>query len=471
MEVKSGEGEGGEGISEPGSGDRGDFTAPQEGSGDDRSQHLDAGEGEHAPEDADGKAASNMLRGGFEANESKIEVSEFAVHSEYFGEWVDDPASIFCGGLLQMSRERYTIAKCFLGWMSSMAYELSVAPSFQDIRQVGLNPNHWYVAAMGREVTTKPVGIVFWGEAIVLFRDTQGQVQALEDRCPHRQVKLSEGQVKGNTLECAYHGWQFDGMGQCVAVPHLEEQQKLPSCRIRRYPVQERDGFVWIFPGEGEPSGEPFAISEWEDLDYIGSVAPFQCGGHFSFLIENLMDMYHGHLHNNYQAWANPQLEDLEEDGDRVHAHYQAQSYYKIDKIWSVSQLLFPALRQLHPEPLDVSYVYPHWAAALGQDFRIYCLLCPISPTETRAYLLHFTSLKAFPRLQRHPDWFRRWIKNRFFGSARLLLEGLIRQDVKMIEQEQQSYLQHPERRNYELNRAIASVQRLIRRQVGSLGS
>jgi hypothetical protein len=36
---------------------------------------------------------------------------------------------------------------------------------------------------------------------------------------------------------------------------------------------------------------------------------------------------------------------------DRVHAHYDAESYYRVDKIWSVSQLFIPALRQLHPEP------------------------------------------------------------------------------------------------------------------------
>jgi phenylpropionate dioxygenase-like ring-hydroxylating dioxygenase large terminal subunit len=177
------------------------------------------------------------------------------------------------------------------------------------------------------------------------------------------------------------------------------------------------------------------------------------------------MDMYHGHLHDNYQAWADPQLQSIDESSDRVHAHYEAQSYYKIDRIWSVSQLIFPALRKLHPEPLDVSYIYPHWRSTLGQDFKIYCLFCPIDETHTRAYLLHFTSLEAFPNLHKLSDRFRRTIKNLFFNSAKKLLEGLIVQDVLMMEQEQQAYLQNPDRKVYELNRAIASVQRLIRHQ------
>jgi hypothetical protein len=182
-------------------------------------------------------------------------------------------------------------------------------------------------------------------------------------------------------------------------------------------------------------------------------------------LIENLMDMYHGHLHQDWQAWTDAVLEDIQEDANRVDVHYQAQSYYKIDKIWSISQLFFPALRRLHPEPLDVSYVYPHWVSTLGKDFKIYCLLCPVNQTATRAYLIHFTSLNAFWRLHKLPVWFRRFVKDSLFSSAQKLLDGLVRQDVQMIEEEQQAYLNNPDRRSYELNRALVSVQRLIRNQ------
>lgn len=348
-------------------------------------------------------------------------------------------------------------------------------PAKPSIRQLGINANFWYVVARSIEVTDQPVGVIVWKQAIVLYRDRTGQIHALEDRCPHRQVKLSSGQVRGDHLECAYHGWQFDAKGRCTMVPYLSENQKLPNCQIRQYPTLEQDGFIWVFPGDPNllplspssphPSLSPLSIPEWEHLNYIGSVATIDCAIHFSFLIENLMDMYHGHLHDNYQAWADPKLVSLEQSDRAVHAHYQAQSYYKIDKIWSVSQLFFPALRQLHPEPLDVSYLYPNWRSTLGQDFRIYCLICPIDETHTRAYLLHFTSLNAFHRLHKLPIWFRRFIKNLFFGSAQKLLEGLIVQDVSMMEQEQQAFLNQPNQRSYELNPTLAKVQQLIQQQ------
>lgn len=336
-----------------------------------------------------------------------------------------------------------------------------------DVRQLGINPNHWYAVAIAAEVKTKPVKATLWGEDIVVYRDAAGQVHALDDRCPHRQVKLSEGAVKGNNLECAYHGWQFDANGQCTEVPYLAENQKLPTCRIRVYPVVEQDGFVWVFPGDPAiaPQKQPLALPEWDHLNYIVSLSVIRCENHYSYLIENLMDMYHGHLHDNYQAWASAKLLDIEETGDRVDAHYEAQSYYRIDKIWSVSQLFIPALRQLHPEPLDVSYIYPNWSATLGNDFRICCLFCPVSETHTVAFLLHFTSLNAFHRLHKLPIPFRRFVKNSLFGAANKLLDGLVEQDVVMMEQEQQAYLRNPRLRNYELNPALAAVQRLIRNQ------
>jgi renierapurpurin 18,18'-hydroxylase len=334
-------------------------------------------------------------------------------------------------------------------------------PSLREVRRLEANLNHWYAVARSDEVTTQPIGVELWHQAIVLFREQNGKVHALEDRCPHRQVKLSHGKVVGDAIECAYHGWSFNGSGSCVAVPYLA------NCGLRTYPVREQHGFVWLFPGEPQQAetAEPLDLSEWDELNYITTVSIIECKAHYSFLMENLMDMYHGHLHQDYQAWANPVLQNLQESDARVDALYQADSYYKIDKIWSISQLFIPALRRLHPEPLNVSYVYPHWVSTLGTDFKICCLVCPQHETSTKAYLVHFTSLNAFHRLHKLPVAFRRFVKNRLFGSAQRILDGLVRQDVQMMEEEQQAYLTNPERRSYELNRTIPSVQRLIQKQ------
>lgn len=344
------------------------------------------------------------------------------------------------------------------------------AASIEQVRRAPIDPNHWYVVAACSELTEPPLGVVLWQQQIVLYRDRGGQVHALEDRCPHRQVRLSRGQVQGDRLECIYHGWQFDHRGDCVEVPYLSGKQKLPSCRLRSYPVQELDGFIWLFPGDPERAKEiaPLGLPEWTQLNYIASFTTIDTRSHFSFLIENLMDMYHGRLHDDLQAWANPVLREIETSPQRVDAHYDAESYYRIDKIYSVGQLFIPAMRQLRPTNLDVSYVYPHWRSVLGQDFKIYCLFCPVSETHTRAYLVHFVSLGAFHRLHKLPIPFRRWIKNRLFNAARGLLAGLVKQDVLMMEDEQKAFEAEPARRGPEFNVAIAKVQQLIHHRATS---
>lgn len=52
--------------------------------------------------------------------------------------------------------------------------------------------NIWYVAAWVSELANdKPVGRVIIGEPIVLWHDSQRQLVAMEDRCPHRHAPLS----------------------------------------------------------------------------------------------------------------------------------------------------------------------------------------------------------------------------------------------------------------------------------------
>ncbi len=338
-----------------------------------------------------------------------------------------------------------------------------------DVRTCDINLNHWYVVAQSKEVTTKPLGVRLWYHSIVLYRDSQGKIHGLKNCCPHRQVQLSEGKVVNNFLECAYHGWQFNEQGVCTLIPYLSDNQALPNCHIKVYAVKESDGFIWVFLGDQQvleqQNIKPMSIPEWEHLNYIGTVSVIDCQAHFSFLIENLMDMYHGHLHDNYQAWTGAKLQVLSTTEEEVTATYEAQSYYKIDKIWSIIQLFSPRFRRLHPEKLTVCYLYPHWQSTLGEDFTIYCLFSPINLTHTRAYLIHFTSLNAFWRLHKLPRWFRQLIKDKLWGTAQTMLDGLVEQDIKMIEQEQQSYSQQLRQRNYEINTTISAVQKMIKKQ------
>src|SRR6202000_723295 len=88
------------------------------------------------------------------------------------------------------------------------------------------------------------------GKSIALYRDENGALHAMEDRCAHRQLKLSKGKVVGCNLVCTYHGWEYDGGGHCAKIPHDLFGNKMPNIQLQSYPVDERYGLIWIFPGE-----------------------------------------------------------------------------------------------------------------------------------------------------------------------------------------------------------------------------
>ena len=76
--------------------------------------------------------------------------------------------------------------------------------------------NTWYVAALSPEIGREPKAIRILGEAVVLYRTQAGAAVALEDACPHRKLPLSMGRIKGDAIECGYHGLTFDCAGQCI---------------------------------------------------------------------------------------------------------------------------------------------------------------------------------------------------------------------------------------------------------------
>jgi phenylpropionate dioxygenase-like ring-hydroxylating dioxygenase large terminal subunit len=120
---------------------------------------------------------------------------------------------------------------------------------------------YWYVACRSDELAARPLARTVMGVPLVLFRDAERRAAALLDRCPHRNVPLSLGRVaESGRLECKYHGWQFDGSGQCRQVPGLEEG----AARERRCAsaaVREQEGLVWVCPALGEePDAPPFKV-------------------------------------------------------------------------------------------------------------------------------------------------------------------------------------------------------------------
>jgi len=111
--------------------------------------------------------------------------------------------------------------------------------------------NFWYVAGRAEEISDQPLKRRMLGQDFVLFRDSQGKAHCLSNTCVHRGGSLAGGKVKGDCVQCPYHGWQFDGDGVCQRIPSLGAKASIPArTRVDAYPTQERYGLVFAFLGD-----------------------------------------------------------------------------------------------------------------------------------------------------------------------------------------------------------------------------
>ncbi len=134
-----------------------------------------------------------------------------------------------------------------------------------------------------------PKRILLFDEAIVLFRSS-GYIQALDDRCPHRGAPLSEGQITRDGLQCPYHGWTFNGQGQCTRVPGLTRE--CPAAKvITPWRVQEASGFIWLAK---EGGGEIITYTDASTLDSLYFYQ--QVDASLQDILENFLDGFHTHF-------------------------------------------------------------------------------------------------------------------------------------------------------------------------------
>ncbi len=160
-------------------------------------------------------------------------------------------------------------------------------------------PAGWYVVADVSELKArKPLAIERFGLALVLWRQENGSIVAMLDQCPHRSAKLSVGSLVGNSIQCKFHGFEFDACGSCQLVP--ETRKAAPNLKVPIFPVREMHGFIWIWHGQSEPAAE----LPWFDALLQGSWSYSKQSTtwptHVSRCIENQLDYAHlPYVHRN----------------------------------------------------------------------------------------------------------------------------------------------------------------------------
>ncbi len=155
--------------------------------------------------------------------------------------------------------------------------------------------NAWYVAGWSRDFGRQLTAATILGEDIVFYRREDGTPVALENACPHRKLPLSSGNLRGDRVECGYHGLTFDCTGTCVVAP--TQRGSIPArARVRSYPVVDRYRLLWIWTGAAEDA-DPDDIFEIENYDdpawgcTDGGAMDLDCN--YLWMVDNLLDPSH----------------------------------------------------------------------------------------------------------------------------------------------------------------------------------
>lgn len=152
--------------------------------------------------------------------------------------------------------------------------------------------NCWYAVCTSTDLDQEPLGRTICKHAIVLYRNAQGDAVALEDFCPHRGLPLSMGSLSEGKLTCGYHGMVMNDDGSCHS---MVGQDVSRFSGIRHYPLIERYGFIWLWPGDPrQASRQLMPQLDWAESEqwaYGGGYYHLHCD--YRLLIDNLMDLTH----------------------------------------------------------------------------------------------------------------------------------------------------------------------------------
>ena len=120
--------------------------------------------------------------------------------------------------------------------------------------------NQWYAVLSSDSVRKgKICAARRFGEELLFFRDKEGRAGCVSSLCAHRGADLGKGCIKDGNISCPFHGIEYDVDGKCIYVPSDGRASDLDHSRfdLKRYPLREIGGIVFIWYGDREPDSEP----------------------------------------------------------------------------------------------------------------------------------------------------------------------------------------------------------------------
>ena len=310
--------------------------------------------------------------------------------------------------------------------------------------------DRWYAACPSWFVKEKPVSLKLLGTNVAIWRDRNGKVHALEDRCPHRGAKLSQGSILGDTLKCPYHGVEVRCDGVATSVPGSPGCKLEGSRATRNFPVMEHSDCVFIFNGSRYvETPPPFTLPS--ELTHTDEYSSFLCylewKCDYRLVLDNVVDPMHGtftHKQSHSMSQGSTQAKfGLETTDDGFTFAKEGQRDLNFD--WS-------ELHDTGGQWVRLAIPYPK-SGGPGGNFIIIAMVTPLTPELCGVYFWRARKVA--------PGWARdTW---RFLYRDRLEARHwhVVEQDRVILEDYAPNPLEHEHL--YDHDMGVVRLRRLMR--------
>ncbi len=284
--------------------------------------------------------------------------------------------------------------------------------------------NQWYVVLNSSELRKgKLLGVTRLGEKLVFWRDRNGAIGCISDKCIHRGASLCKGRLlSNNKLQCPFHGFEYDATGKVTKIPAQGKNTPVAErFKVHAYPVKDTHGFIWLW--WGEPQEEYPPIPFFEDIDDKFKYDTFvdHWPVHYSRAIENQLDVLHlPFVHYNTIGRGCKTIAD----GPIVKwVNNELQVWVYLRKDTNTT----PKKASELPEPTRPSLLHFRfgniWQNRLADKFRIFAAFVPVDEENTLIYLRMYQKIWRLPV----SGWLLTRLGNRI-GNKKIL-----RQDKRVV--------------------------------------
>lgn len=180
-------------------------------------------------------------------------------------------------------------------------------------------PSGWFRIATRDEVPPAEVRVFkINGREVVVFRNEQGDVAAVDPICPHMGAHLGYGgTVVDGAIRCPFHGLRFDRRGRCVGTEYAGTPKA--NLSVRTWRVTEQLGCIFVYAAH-EGAAPTWELGEYDTEGWTEPVTKvLTLKGHVQDVAENAVDFGHFGTVHNYSDLLDPTLEIR---GPRMHSKF-----------------------------------------------------------------------------------------------------------------------------------------------------